>query len=233
MKCRPLFLLIVLSQIGYANRRVSVADLEQMVAAERTAHTADAECAKRLEGLELTERLTEHSLQRILAANSPGPQTTQALDLLEDTSAFLDPPPSELPQQPAPDFKTQKSMVSAAIDFVAVTLQHLPDFIVTRSTQSFDNVSTQVSQSRELLITRMHVVDALDRQITYRNGREVMDTAENGKPKKATAGMQTWGEFGPVLATILTDAVKGHVVWSHWETGTDAKPVAVFHYSVH
>src|SRR5579872_3033485 len=174
-------LVIGLTQFAKANRRISVAELEHTLAVQRAAHLGDAENAKLLEGIELTERLTEHSLQRILTSTSPGPQASRVLEFLADTSAFLDPPANEFPQQPAPDLKSQQAMIGRAVDFVAVTLQHLPDFVVTRSTRSFDNISTSVSQSQRLILTSMHQVDAFDRQITYLNGREVVETRDSGK----------------------------------------------------
>ncbi len=226
-------LLLGLGQLAHASRRISVADLEQMLAAQHKAHTADGDTAKQLETLELTERLEERSLRSIVAAESPGPQTQQALELLADRSAFLDPPVSDVPQQPPPNSTAQESMLTAAVDFVAVTLQHLPDFFVSRSTRSFDNVSTQFVSSRTLVITPMHQVGAFSGQITYRNGREAVQADEQGKRIKVATGLQTWGEFGPILAIVLGDAIKGgHIVWSHWETGPGGKRMAAFHYSV-
>lgn len=234
MKCLALcFLLITSSQFAHANRRVSVDELNLMLTAQHAAHISDAESAKQLEGLELTQRLTQPVLQRIVTANAPGPQVTQFLELLADTSTFLDPPANEfLPEKPAPDFKGQLSMVSAAVDFVAVTLQHLPDFIVSRNTRSFDNVSTNLTQSGELFLTRMHLVNSFSRQVAYRDGREVIEDAKQGKPRSEAVGLQTWGEFGPILATVLRDVIKGHVTWSHWETAEDGKVLANFSYSV-
>jgi len=233
MEMFVLCFLIGFGQFAQANRRVSIAELNRVLIAQCTAHTADAESAKLLEGLELSERLTPSALQRILSACTPGPQVMRALNLLADTSAFFNPPASEfLPHEPDPNRKKQLSLISEAVDFVAVTLQHLPDFVVTRNTQSFDNASTNLSQSGRLILTDSHTVDTSSREIVYRDGREVMEKAERGEAHTRTAGLQTWGEFGPILATVLHDAVKGQIVWDHWEAAEDDKTLAVFRYSV-
>jgi hypothetical protein len=44
-------------------------------------------------------------------------------------------------------------------------------------------------------------------------------------------GLTSPGEFGPVLAIVLSDSSKGTVTWSHWEN-TAAGVGAVFHYRV-
>src|SRR5208337_1567045 len=44
-------------------------------------------------------------------------------------------------------------------------------------------------------------------------------------------GLTTWGEFGPILGTVLIDAARSRLAWSHWELGAGS-PQAVFHYSV-
>jgi len=47
----------------------------------------------------------------------------------------------------------------------------------------------------------------------------------------ATLGMNSWGEFGPILGIVLVDAAKGKLGWARWET-MDGKQVAVFQFSV-
>jgi VWFA-related protein len=42
--------------------------------------------------------------------------------------------------------------------------------------------------------------------------------------------LTTWGEFGPILTTVLEDAAQGKLGWSHWEQGA-AGPQAVFSYA--
>ena len=48
---------------------------------------------------------------------------------------------------------------------------------------------------------------------------------------KKPEGLTTWGIFGPILGTVLEDAARSKLAWSHWEQGVSG-PMAVFSYSV-
>ena len=47
----------------------------------------------------------------------------------------------------------------------------------------------------------------------------------------STRGLSSFGEFGPILSTVLIDLPQGKLAWSHWEQH-DATRVAVFGFSV-
>jgi len=81
-----------------AEKRISVAQLEQTVAELKSIPDADA--ARRLSDLQLTERL---SSQRFIALTQimPGEKSRHALLAIADQSEFLNPPSSEIPPNPA------------------------------------------------------------------------------------------------------------------------------------
>lgn len=104
---RTLVLLLTLTGFvipALGAKRVAVDQLEQTLAAAHSLQ--DAEVARQLSGLELTERLSTAKLDR-LKAELPGEKSRQALMILADASAFLDPPATEISNQPAPDLATQ------------------------------------------------------------------------------------------------------------------------------
>jgi hypothetical protein len=84
-----------------AAKPVTVEQLKQTLAAAQSAHQADDAVAQQLADTKLTARLTGSALQELIAI-SPGPKTTEALHAIADASAFLDPPPSEILDKPAP-----------------------------------------------------------------------------------------------------------------------------------
>jgi hypothetical protein len=92
------------------NRGVTVDQL-RMVLVEAT-HEPDAEIAHRIASLYLTERMTAAGLEKIDDALHPGPETREALRLLTDSSAFLDPPPAEIPARAAPSIAEQQTMMN-------------------------------------------------------------------------------------------------------------------------
>jgi hypothetical protein len=104
-----------------AAKRVTVAQLEQALAAATAAHKADAEKARMIAGMVLSERLSESTLQRLDTQLDAGPQVALAVQLLADQSAFLDLPGSELPTTAAPDQATQLRMFDAAAHYVTET----------------------------------------------------------------------------------------------------------------
>ncbi len=117
-----------------AAARVTVAQLEQILTKARAAHKSDVEMVRQIGRVELSERLTETRLELLTKNLAEGPQTTQALRLLADQSAFLDPPASELPSIAPPDDASKQRMLDAARNYVAQTLPRLPNFLATRTT---------------------------------------------------------------------------------------------------
>src|ERR1700677_4737108 len=109
----PLLLLAGVTLPVFAAKRVTVVNLEQMLASSR--HTSDANIAKQLFELELTERLSEDRLAP-LTADLPGPLARQALTAVADASAFLDLPAADIPSIGAPDLAAQRSMLALTMD---------------------------------------------------------------------------------------------------------------------
>jgi hypothetical protein len=110
----PLLLLVGVTLPVFAAKRVTVVNLEQMLASSR--HTSDANIAKQLFELELTERLSEDRLAQ-LAADLPGPLARQALTAVADASAFLDLPAADIPSIGVPDLAAQRSMLALTMDY--------------------------------------------------------------------------------------------------------------------
>jgi VWFA-related protein len=219
-----------------AARRTTVQQLEQALAADCAVHRADSEVARHIGEFELTERLTDATLDRFAAKLPLGPRTALALQLLADQSAFMDPPAGELPATALPDAATQQRMMDAARGYVAQTLSHLPNFFATRATYRFDDSPQVIAAGDWPVRAGLHLVGTTSREITFRDGKEVQDLATDaasttGQKAPPELGLHTWGEFGPELSIILTDTAKGTVTFSHWEQ-TPSGLAAVFSYAV-
>jgi hypothetical protein len=213
---------------------VSVAQLQQFLASQQAANASDSATARQLRGVELTEQLTEFALGRIKAQFKPGEETAAELEVLADLSAFLDPPPSGIAKKSAPTDAEQRVILGAATKFVNVTLRHLPDFLATRTTRSFEDIPVFTADSS--FQSGMHAMGMMQREVAFRNGREfATNTEETGSEdsgrKAASAALSSAGEFGPVLATIIADSGQGKVSWGYWEK-RDSAPAAVFRYEV-
>jgi VWFA-related protein len=229
---------------AFAAKRVTVAQLEQSLTADAASHRTDEDVAHRLGDLELSERLSDATLDRFANHLPLGPRTALALQLLADESAFLEPPMSELPATANPDAATQQRMMDLARGYVVKIWPHLPDFFVTRTTARFDDSAQVFKQGEWPVRTGLHLVGIVKHKLTYRDGQDIVDQSSDQAPVAAAAGKNgapapsqqergrtSRGDFGPELTIVLTDSAKGKVAWSHWEK-TSAGLAAVYNYSV-
>jgi VWFA-related protein len=150
---------------------------------------------------------------------------------LADASAFLDPPASDVAGAPRPDVKTQLSILSMAVHYVANTITRLPDFYTTRVTTHFENNLSQPSTSVSGNSVELLPTGAYTRTVTYRDGKEVLYENVSKLKQEPALALTTSGEFGPILIVIVGDALHGKLQWLRWEQGAGG-PVAVFSYAV-
>jgi hypothetical protein len=247
-----MMLLQATAETGHPAEKVTVAQLEARLAVEHS--LPDGKIAHSLSGLGLTERLSTARLQR-LEAELPGKKSRQALVVLADFSAFLAPPPSEIPDQTLPSHAEANQIAGKAVQYLVQVIPTLPNYLATRITNRFESTPPNFNGSGgQIVAHQMHFEDTpagpvqSDRQgptqpmrwvgisneiVTTRDGNEFVEEA--GSRKKKTESISTslvsGGEFGTVLIGLITDAFRGKVSWSRWET-QDSKPVAVFRYSV-
>jgi hypothetical protein len=215
-----------------AQHRVTVSQLEQTLSACTSRHKSDTDIAHQVSNLRLSERLTVHTRDRLIASFSLQAHAVLALELLADESALLDPPRSELPATATPDAAAQQTMLAATHAYVLETVPRLPNFFATRSTVRFDD-SAQVQHAGEWPVRAgFHLVGNASRTVTMRDGQEVTDSTQpvSTKPEQIM-GLYSFGEFGPILARTLADLPKGKIQFSHWEE-SPLGDVAVFRYSV-
>jgi VWFA-related protein len=235
---RKLAILVFVAGIAlpaFSAKRVTVEQLEKVLAA---AHgKADAKVAQQLSDLELTERLSAARLSHA-EPELPGPDSRRSLTVLADESAFLDPPAAEIPATAAPDLDAQRQMMALAVDYASKTIHQLPNFFAKRDTIRFEDTPPRQLDNGTVTGTfspyqPLHPVARTSDTVLYRDGKEVVDSdAANGqRAEPASSGLTAWGEFGPILTTVLVDAAQGKLAWSHWEQGA-AGPQAVFIYAV-
>jgi VWFA-related protein len=230
---RWLVCLLVLAFIGFpafGAKRITVAQLEQMLTADRASHKTDVDISRRIGAIELSERLTEGALGRLRQPFPSDSRTATALLLLADRSAFLDPPASELPANPPPDEAGQQQLLEKAHEFALQTLPRLPNLLATRTTFSFDDSPQELTKGAYPHRAGIHLIGSSKAEVSVNNERSGQVSGVKGVGG-ASGGLSTWGEFGSALLIILSDARQGKTTWSHWEK-TPAGMMAVFHYEV-
>jgi len=216
-------------QPNLAIRRVTVEQLEQML--EVAGRESDAELARQLSDLVLTERLSSTKLSS-WTARLRGKKAREALVAVADLSSFLDPPPTDVPADVSPDESALRSMISLAADYLNETIHKLPDFYATRATVRYEETPQYLEASTPVEYRPLRVAARSKATVLYRNGKEVVDSGgAKGKKRKAEDGyLVTYGVFGPLLG-VVTDAIASGLTWSHWEVGAGG-PHAVFAYRI-
>jgi VWFA-related protein len=224
-------LLATLTSIAGASKRVSVAQLEQALTAAHTAHKPDAEIAHQIDGLELSERLTETKLNQLATYFDAGSQATLALQLLAGQSVFLDPPSSEIPSTATPDNAAQQRMIEEARRYVGQTLPQLPNLFAIRTTNSYDDRPYEAKKGGWPVRSGLHLLNTSSQEISTFDERTNQSTNASSANWQQHSGLLSGGEFGSTLSMILSDTANGKVTWSHWEQSATGQ-VAVFQYSV-
>ena len=219
---------MLLASPALAAKRLTVAQLEEVLAASR--NKPDIELAWQIAGLEMAERISDAQLDA-LGKDLPGFQSRRSLRALADQSQFLEPPPGEIPSTPAPATDQQRQIMAQVVTYVTNTIPQLPNFFATRETIHFVDTPSIYDVRGNLTneYKPLHAVSESSQTVAYRGGLEVID--DQASQSAPPQGLDSWGEFGPVLSTVLLDAAKSKLAWSRWEE-TDKGPVAVFSYAV-
>ncbi len=231
-----LWLAILMTVPAFAAKRVTVDQLSHVIVSSRK--QKDPKIARRLYNLELTQRL---SSKRLVAFEQslPGPKSRRALVVLADQAEFLDPPPAEIPDKPAPSFDQQRAIIAKSIDYVEATLHRFPDLFARRDTIQYEDTPFGVqqvdSESPRGTFSGYQPLHPVSRSVVtvlYRAGQEMVQN-EAGQQNSTTpaAGLMTYGEFGPIFPVVYGDLPYGNLRWSHWETGP-AGLEAVFRFDV-
>lgn len=250
---------VALAEAGYPAEKLTVAQLEQMVAQ----HTArphepakkqnaasdeisdisdgdllqqldqDEELVPRIAGIELTERLSTLTMYHLVGKYNLGAHAQQALEQLADRSALLKLPLSEHLNKPQPDAEAQQAILKRSRAYVLGELSHLPNFVASQTTTRFDNTPTTLKYFQTTSDhAGFHRVGTVQRKITFQDGKEVTDGSSGGNDaKRKDNGLESRGEFGTEAAVVLMDVEKGSVVFDHWELSM-AGPAVVYRYSL-
>ncbi len=214
-------------------KKVSADELIQMVAASQS--FPDADLAKKLSELVLTDRLTGTRLAELMS-RLPGDKSRLALMLIADQSIFLPPPANEMPLDASPSAASAQQMLLNVVKYVNATVRQLPNLMAVRFSNGFEDQPRLESMGRtgveSTFSLPLHWVGSLKVEVTYRDRQETEDKSVKVEKKgNGVAGLITKGEFGPILSIVLADASKGKLAWTHWEKGSDGT-LAVFHYQV-
>ena len=239
MRNRAVFAVLLLGapMLWASSHKTTVSQLVQLVDEARTDHLTDDQLNQRLNNVQLVESLDSATWQK-LTDESPGQKTTEALRALYANSAFL--PPSAgtvLPDAP-PKIPDQRAIMARTINYVLRTIPALPNLLAVRDTAHFTDTGVGFDAGNSVTRGGLLLLGEDQTPVTIRDGVETDTPA--ARKASATHGKEnfheardlvSWGEFGPVLTTVLLDAAHGQLAWEHWEQ-SDGQRLAIFHFSV-
>ena len=213
-------------QPQYPDQVVQIADSDLLPG-------VDDSVLSRLADIELTERMSTLSLYRIVGQYKLGAHVQMILQQMADRSALLKLPSDEEIPQSSPDPESQSAMFNAARDYVFGKLSHLPDFVATRTTTTFDDTPTPLKFIQAGIdSTGFRRRDIVQKQITFRDGKELLEPVSGAaSDSSARSEFESRGEFGTQAAVVLMDIEQGSISFDHWED-TMGGIAAVYQYSV-
>jgi hypothetical protein len=243
-----ILLLLASSGSAFAQNTFSVDQFEAYLA--RIQRSRDNEAAGLIAGVTLKERASASDLAR-WRDEFKGEKARRALTAVEDISEFIAPPSSALVDAPTPTAAAKEEILNRTVSYIKQTLPRLPNLLAVRTTTRFDitkrkQLLDQEEASRLYLLNswepKYEALGAMNGRtlyfggewqfvVTYRDGAEVSQSEIGGHHHPPPLGLETKGEFGPILTTVFGDAMKGSITWNHWEQGSNGL-LAVFNYDV-
>ena len=211
-------------------RVFTVSELEQTLTEARAGHRSDLEIAQELDSIELSERLTDTEFVRLQALLDPNSQSATALQLVADQSIFFKPSPNELTDTSVPDSKARMQILTATVDYVSKLFSTLPNLLATRTTTSYSNISEGRKKGETIVSADLHKIKTISLETSIRND-EIDVSNKDPRLKHRKEDMNSRGEFGALLAVILSDTRSGKVFWNYWEPSLTGK-LAVFGFEV-
>jgi len=238
-----LILLLAVPAWSVSTRKITVAELKDLLTAAQAAKKSDDEVALQLKQVELSEELTTNSMNS-LSGLVPGPLSTEQMYILEARSAVLSPPASDLPAAAAPDAAAQQAMLAKASNYASKSYAQLPPLTATRMTARFQDGTEAVHNTGMKQVTTGNDDPVWAQTSLYTrlmNTRTDPIESANGVEKAPSAKDKTqWGtnnivaSVGPSLSlnTIVQEATaSGSLKWLRWESINGAQ-IAVFSFAV-
>ena len=152
---------------------------------------------------------------------------------LPDDALFADPPLSAT-LAPPPNLDEQRRIMALVVNYVSAIIHRLPNFFADRTTAHLEDwpMGYEAHDQIPARYIRPRVVSTTRARVTYRHGKEDADPLpRKGYKARPEFGLEAWGLFGPILATVMIDSGRSTLAWSGWTQGATG-PLAVFHYSV-
>jgi hypothetical protein len=202
---------------------ISVADLVKFIKSAVELKQRDADVAKYLVHMKLTDHLDDRTVEELQSLGA-GPKTVAALRELADASGKLPEPPPPVkalpppPPAPPPDSTEQGKIIAAAREYALSYSKQLPNYLCLEVVRrAFDNNTGDAAGSEQWRSN-----DTVVMRLSYFEQKEdykvvmVNDRATDNKSVDQLDGVTSQGEFGTMLKEIFTPESEARFEWDHW-----------------
>lgn len=244
-RCSVFLFFLSLAMPGWCARKVTVSQLQDLLRSSREEKKSDSESAAVLQQVELSEQLTR-GMMNALTKVAPGPLTTEQLFVLEARSATLAPPPSDLPDKPAPDGDAQKAILARADGYIARNYEAMPSLAAKKTTLRFQDNTNAIASSSGINSGAkdastssgmtgprafLHFINAESHPASVEHG-VVRQSALKDSVRWGANGLVRIPEPDPDLPQTFREARSADAIqWSRWEL-IGGKAAAVFSFQV-
>ncbi len=212
-------LLLMLAVPVWAQRQMSVAQLEEFVKSSIQLKHKDKDVADIVKTLRLTQKISASTIED-LQGYGAGPRTLEALRALIPITAALPTPPPPAPVAPVFTLPPPTAAEQAAIleEVRRNSLDYtdgLPNFICTQVTRRYiDGSANGFWQLNDTIQEQLSFVDKKeDYKVVLVNNLPVKNVSHN-----QLGGTTSSGEFGTMLYQIFKPATQAEISWERWAT---------------
>jgi hypothetical protein len=205
--------------MAWAQRTMTVAQLEQFITSSIRLKHPDRQVADTVRSLRLSERLDARTVENLQGLGA-GPRTVAALKELSAASIGLPAPPPPVavaapvtipPPSPEEQRRILAEITQNALDYT----KGLPNFITTQITRRY--VAPPATESWQL-------ADTIQEQLSYVEGREdykvilVNNLPVTNVAHHQLGGAVSSGEFATMLYQIFKPETETEFEWARWAT---------------
>lgn len=237
---KKIFWILVMLAVAtptWAAKKITVQDLKDFLATMHQLKRTDEEVSEQLEEMDISEQLTSTVASDLLFA-SPGPLTSEQIDVMKVRSALLAPPASDLPNLPAPEAAAQKSILEKAIDVATQNDHQIHNLIASKAVSRYGNVNKfnnwtvgtdRVYRPDDHALMKLKA--RFSETVKIEEGAESV-TSSLDDPRLRKINQTPEGGVRPSPSQMLSRAQENESIhWLRWETINGVKN-AVFTFSI-
>lgn len=229
MNLRTVLLVLATAQVLCA-ASLTVDQLRELLARQKSAFGADAAVAKKLEEVESKERIDDEALRNLLAL-AAGPRTQKALRLMASDSLFKPAPPDTANRAPL-DPAEQEGLSRTLREYAFHYLHAIPNFVCKATVSRFDDDPALGKYEPGEIWNHLRPRDVSVNLLSVVDGKESYQLQSvHGAPRDIGGGMSSFGEFITVMVAPFVAGSGVETAWEGWDV-VAGKRVGVFGYRV-